>query len=149
MASPKKASRRRDPQSTNLPAVTGDKTVNVGGRKFTVTKQVTLPLLKHGDGQIVTIKVTSQIYIGRQLVTPDSKTNPATKPADLVRVIDLLTGRPMIYIVSAVVKSTFETEYPDNAYVGKSFAIHKLQKVEGKRYKGFEILEIEDNGEVD
>lgn len=117
-----------------------------GGKQFSVKRMVTLPLLKHADGATVFIKIKGAIFTGKQVKT-EGKVNE--KPADLVNIQEMVSGRDMQYIVSAIVKSNLEELYPDQSYVEKCFAIRKGETVVGKRYKGYEILEIEDNGETE
>lgn len=124
------------------------------GLKFRVTRQVTLPLLKQSEGQVVSVKITSEIYIGREIKADAKGERANEKPADLVRVIELNTNRPMTYIVPAVLKSTLEDEYPKGkdgiwGYIGHNFAIMKHPAAPGKRYKQFEVLEIETDGETE
>lgn len=119
------------------------KLVALGSGSFKVKRVVTLPLLKHVDGQVVHVQIASEIYVGKQIPAEKGSTKAAEKPADLCDVVELNTARKMQYIVSAVVKSNLETTYPDGGYVGKCFAIFKGEKREGKRYREYEIVEIE------
>lgn len=134
----------------NVPALvqnTARKLIGIaGGKQFTVKRMVTLPLLKHADGATVFIRIKGAIFVGKQIKT-EGKANE--KPADLVNVVELHSGRDMQYIVSAIVKSNLIELYPDDSYIDRCFAIRKGETIPGKRYKGFEILEIEDNGETE
>lgn len=139
----------------NVPAVITDEKPNTGellvagGKNFRVKKIVTLPLLKHLDGMVVMIRITSKIYVGKEIKNEKGSASGNNKPADLVDIIELNTNRQMVYIVSAVCKSNLETTYPDHSYVNKSFAIRKGAKVEGKRYRAYEILEIDADPEAE
>jgi hypothetical protein len=134
--------------AANVPAVIDTNTPGegellvIGGRKFAVKRVVTLPLLKHLDGQVVMVQINSPIYTGNQVPAEKGSANATAKPADLCDVLELNTGRKMQYIVAAVAKSNFETKYPNQSYVGKYFAIRKGEKREGKRYRDYEIIEI-------
>jgi hypothetical protein len=110
------------------------------GRKVTVVKQVTVPVLKHKEGETVMITVLDVMYIGKELKASADGTK--SKPATLVKVTDIKTNRPGLYIVPAIVADTWSTEYAGDAYVGKSFAIEKLPARDGKRYKDINMLEI-------
>jgi len=127
------------------------KSITAGDRVFSVVRQVTLPQLKQVEGQIVHIRITSPIYVSKVVAKAGAKkadANSSDKPADLVNVVNLITGQACTYIVGAAVKGNLEEQYPDESYVGKSFAINKLPAPAGKRYKTYEILEIEDDGEL-
>ena len=51
-------------------------------------------------------------------------------------------------LVPAVVKSTWERDYPDDSYVGKSFYIRNEGKREGKRHIDFTVAEVDPSGLV-
>ncbi len=118
--------------------------------KFKVVKQVTRPLLKHRDGDTVYIKFLGRPYVGKEV-----KSATKMEPATLVNVINHNGGGSgeWQYILSSVLyhkddKTNEESgvlmeEYPNHTYVGKSFAIRKFAKEEGKRYNTFELVEIE------
>jgi malate/lactate dehydrogenase len=131
-------------QSENLPVIGSEKgsTLVIGGRTITVKKQVTLPLLKHEEGQIRYVTIHKAIYEGKEI---KNKRGGETEmaPATMALVTDLETWRQCEYIVNAVFKGIMEDDYPNDSYVGKSFAIHKLEKPKGKRYNALEILEVE------
>lgn len=111
------------------------------GVVVTMVKQVTLPLLKHGDGETVVFTALETMFTGKQLKAKNPG-EPLPKRATIVKVLDAKTGQTMQYIVPAVLEDTWKTDYPDNSYVGKAFAIQKLPKVEGKRHKDLIIVEV-------
>lgn len=111
------------------------------GMVVTSVKKVTLPLLKHGDGQTVLFTVKEAMRLGKQLKAK-SADEPAPKRAMMLRIIDAQSGMEMEYIVPAVLQDTFDTDYPDNSYIGKSFMILKMPKQEGKRHKDLQIEEV-------
>lgn len=106
---------------------------------FKVVKQVTRPLLKHPDNSTVYVRILSAIYQGKEI--KGSK----MAPAEIVDVNDLTRPGSNVefqYIVSAVLKGVLTEEYPNNSYVGKSFAIVAYPKEDGKRYRNFGIAEL-------
>tara|TARA_R110000782_G_scaffold263592_1_gene356317 strand:+ start:9092 stop:9490 length:399 start_codon:yes stop_codon:yes gene_type:complete len=109
--------------------------------KFKTVKNVTLPLIKPTIGQEFYIGIINAMYVGKdiQQVVGGKKMEPAT----LVDCTDLETGELCQFIVPAVLKSIFDDEYTDNAYVGKQFALTKLAKKADKGYFGFKVSEIE------
>lgn len=136
--------------SNNLPAAP----VNTGvvtmatGRSFKVAKQVTFPLLKQAEGDIVNVQITGEVHLGKEIKgTKDGSGGVNMAPAKICHVIDLADGRPKQYIVPAVLEGVFNDEYPNHSYVGKYFSISKRPADPGKRYKQFEILEIEPTNE--
>jgi hypothetical protein len=121
----------------------------LNGMKFKVIEQVTMPLLKQGDNEAVYVKILSKVFVGKEI--KNKRTGEVEqKPAQMVNVVNLENGRPMQYIVNAVLEGTWNDnpKYANGAYVGKSFGILKLPQGEGKRYKNFEVFEIETDGEV-
>lgn len=131
---------------------TGESTVSEGatltpkaGFKFKVTKHVTVPLLKVPDnGEPVYVKITGTIHKAAAIEggRKDSE-GKVQEPPELAQVINLETGEVMQIIFNAVLKKEIEREYPDGAYVNKSFQIRKFKMQTGKRYATFQITEIE------
>lgn len=106
---------------------------------YSITRHVTLPLLKPVVDIAVFVKITDKMFLGKEIKTGDKKD---MEPAMLVNIIDLQTGEPCQMILNKVFESILLEEYEDDKYVGLSFAITKKSKREGKRYHGFEITEI-------
>ena len=109
------------------------------GVTATVVRKITLPLLKQEDGETVCFTVQGPMFTGKKLKTQKEGEQPAT----IVNVINAENHMEMQYLVPAVLKDSWETDYPDNTYVGKSFACQKLPKREGKRHKDMNIVEVE------
>lgn len=133
------------------PALTGGGTLTIGNIKLRVTRQVTLPHLKHEEGQIVAFKILCPIYVGENLIETDKgelapkdakpKAAPMAPP-HLVRCTNLEDHNDYTYIIGAVVQSNLERTYPDETYVGKCFAIIKGPKQPGKRYHQYAVHEV-------
>lgn len=64
------------------------------------------------------------------------------KSADVALVVDLDTGKDTSIVINATLGSSLNENFPNDGYVGKSFAITCTGQVAGKRYKGFEVNEI-------
>ena len=79
-----------------------------------------VPLVEH---QPVYVKVTGPMFEGK--ANPEK---PDEKPADIVECINLQTGEESNMIIPAVLKSIWEESYPSDSYVGKGFAVEKLEK---------------------
>jgi len=108
--------------------------------KFTVTRNVTLPLLKKVDNVPVYIKITAPMFVGKKV--SGTGENTTMEPATLANIINLATGEEMQIICNKVMESTLNEEYPDKGYVDKSFLIEQ-RSVPGKRYKNYRVAEIE------
>lgn len=136
---------------TSPAAPTGAGATTKGG--FTVKSLVTLPLWKWADGIEKAFKIVSPIRIGKALSDRRAKVDdsddagtkrgPNMEPAHVAQVVNLETGELCTLIFGAVLKGTLEDSYPSDSYVGKCF-VSTQSKIEGKRYKGYSLAEIED-----
>lgn len=112
------------------------------GRKFAVVRNVTLPVLQLKIETPVYVTIREAMRVGsKQKAGKDGK--PQMEPATVTSVVDLETGEVKTLIISAVVKSIFNDDYPNDAYVGKSFCLVKHAKKEGKNYFNFSVDEID------
>lgn len=110
-----------------------------------VKKLLTVPLLKLAVGEPRYIKVTSAMFVGKEIVSKRANAVASNRePATLVNAINLDGGEQCQVICSAVVKGVFEDNYPQDGYVGKCFSLLKLERAAGKEYNGFKVVEIED-----
>jgi hypothetical protein len=108
-------------------------------------KLLTIPVLKLAQDQTRYVKITDKMHEGKpQKPDADGKIKA---PATLVNCINLEDGAVCQIVVSAVVKSVLEDEYPGGKYVGLCFAITKRARNPGKQYNPFDIVQIEDPGE--
>jgi len=103
-----------------------------------VKKVITLPLLKFVTNKAIYVTIEGAMFKGREM--PETKMEAAT----LCNCINLETGEQVQIIVSAVLESTFNEEYEDNSYVGKSFMIKKLPKAKSDaKYFPYSLAEVE------
>lgn len=117
--------------------------------EFKRKKLLTRPVLKFVENEPNFVKIEGAIYLGKEMkgdVAADGKKKK--EPAHLAEVIDLQTGELAQIIVSAVVLSVLNENYPDNSYVGKCFSITKKGKTPGKQYFGYNVEEIDDPTEA-
>ena len=105
--------------------------------KYTVVNDLKLNVLKLEDKTEYFVRIEAPIRLG----TP--KPNSQEKSADVANVTNLEDGKKYVVLLNAVVKSSLEEAFPDGGYVGKSFRIYGTGKVAGKRYKGYEVSQIE------
>lgn len=117
-----------------------DETVKFDPSKYKRVKAITLPLLKQKDDVTCYIKIISEISVGKEVKQKKGETVMA--PAQIMRVINLETGEEMEMIANAVLKSTFEENYPDKKYVNKCFAVTRHSKAQGKNYNTYSVEEI-------
>lgn len=112
------------------------------GSLFKTVRNVTLPVLPVKIEEPVYITIKDAMRVGKaQKAGKDGAKQ--MEPATVCTVVDLTSGEVKTLIVSAVVKSIFTDEYPDDAYVGKSFRLVKHAKKEGKNYFNFSVDEID------
>ena len=109
-------------------------------KRVTVKKNVTLPLFKWSAGVSKFLTIMGPVFQGKAIKETGATKNK--EPAFLCNVTDLESGELGQIIVATVLKSIFHEEYPEDAYVGKSFEI-KQRKIPGKDYNGFDVTEIE------
>ena len=116
---------------------------------FKRKKLLTRPVLKLDVGIVQYIKVESAVYIGKEIQSkrgrPTDNTEAKKEPAHILDCIDLAHNyEPSQIIVNAVLLGVLKDNYPGDTYVGKCFAIEKLNKRPGKDYFPFKVEEIED-----
>jgi hypothetical protein len=161
---------------SNLPAASissrAVSTMMLGDRKFKVKGQVTRPLLKHHDNEVLAVEILSEPYWGKEI-----KSQQATGIATMVNVrnLDSDANAEHCYILNAVLFRWVDKDgklvkvenaedvkaakamidageykpagelheaFPDGLK-GKMLAIHKFPKETGKRYNNFEVIELE------
>lgn len=111
-------------------------------KKRVIKKKLVLPVLnaKFNTGDEIAFKALSPMTQGK----PQKNAKEGEKPADLLHAINIDTGEEGHIIVPAVVKSTLDEIYPDNAYVNCCFLMVKGDKPKGKRYYQYQLDEIEE-----
>ena len=112
--------------------------------QFKRVKNLTLDILKFVEQQTRHVKITGAIHLGKEQKSSRGGEDKKREPAQLAPCINLEDGTECQIIVSAVVLSVLNDEYPGEAYVGKCFAITKKNRVEGKQYFPYSVEEIED-----
>lgn len=112
---------------------------------FKRVKNLTLDILKFVENEPRYVKITSAIHLGKEQ-KKKADDDKAREPAHLAPCINLEDGAECQIIVSAVVLSTLNDEYPNDSYVGKCFAIVKKNRTPGKQYFPYGVEEIEDPG---
>ena len=165
MAAAKDAGAQTEPQTetaqtvnTGVPAVVIDSATKTmvmpNGIKFKVAKAVSRPTLTHKPQTAAYLTILAPIETKltkekAEITEKDADGKPVKKIVDVdkeirtVGVTNLEDGQEYNYVVNAVTDSELNTSYPENGYVGKSFAILKGGKREGKNFNDIFITEIE------
>jgi len=100
-----------------------------------IKNKLTFPQLKIKEGEPVFIKCTGLIYTGKEV--PDSD----MEAPQLMRCIDLTSGEECEIVVGKILEDIL-TDL-DGGYVDKCFQIKQLPSPEGKRWRPYEVAEIE------
>lgn len=116
----------------------------LGGAKFKIAEQVSRTVLKQTEDKPIYVKFLKAIEVGAEMKNVKGGA-PKMEPARVADVLNLETKMNNTLIVNAVLEGILMENYPDNGYVGKSFAILMRPPVDGKRYKTFEVFRLEDN----
>lgn len=111
------------------------------GLKFKVIKRVVVPVLKLIAGTPRFFQIAEPIQT-REKEEKNDKGEVVKGTIDICRVTDLETGEMGEFVVGNVLRDDLNDAYPNAGYVGKSFRFLK-KDVPGKRYKTYEIDEIE------
>lgn len=111
---------------------------------YKVVKRVRVGTLKVEDGGEVFVRILSAIETKASPVKGDDGVM-RMKDIDVVRVTDLTDGVEKEMVVAVVLSKTLKDFDGGNGkYVGLCFRIQKQPKVEGKRFKNYEVDQIED-----
>lgn len=111
---------------------------------FKVVRQIKVPTLKIEEGKDYFVHVTQPIETRQTRVQDPITKMDVLKDIDIIRCVNLETGEVVEMVGSAAVSSTLKDYDGGNAkYVGKSFRLRKGANAPGKRYKLWQIDEIE------
>lgn len=97
-------------------------------------------LWKWVDGEEKVFTVLGPIRAGRAVANPR---NGIAKAPDILSVRDCADGQEKEILVGQVLKSTLVESFPDDGYVGLTFACTQGPVVPGKRYKTMVVNEVE------
>lgn len=106
-------------------------------------RNVTLPILSKKDETPFFIRITSSIYLGKEIVDKKDEDGKPQKPVSLCHCINMETGEECMIVVNTVLKEVFNEQYPNDTYVDKCFAITQHENKKGQRYKTYTIAEIQ------
>jgi hypothetical protein len=97
-------------------------------------------LWKWVDGEEKVFTVTSPIRAGKAVSNPRSG---IAKAPDVMTVRDAADGNEKDILVGAVLRSSLTESYPDDTYVGLTFACTQGAVKTGTRYKTMTVAEVE------
>lgn len=106
---------------------------------YDVEKLVTVPVLQLPIDVVRGVRITEPLFEGKEI---KSTGRVSKKPATLANVVNLQNGETAQIVVPAVLEANLREQYPDDSYVGKSFAVQNNGKREGKEYNDIRIMEI-------
>lgn len=109
-------------------------------KSYKLVKNLNAGLWKWEDGTEKVFTILSPIRAGRAVANPR---NGIAKAPDLITVRDVQDGNEKELLVGQVLRSTLTENYPDDSYVGKSFACTQGPVPAGKRYKTMTVNEVE------
>jgi hypothetical protein len=107
---------------------------------YKIAKALNGGLWKWTDGEEKVFTILGPIRAGRIV---DNPRNGIAKAPDILSVRDAADGNEKEILVGQVLKSSLVENYPDDAYVGKSFACNQSAPPTGKRYKQMSVNEVE------
>ncbi len=89
------------------------------------------------------MQILSPIFEDPSRVNKDAKGKDKMAAPSVMRVRDLTDGRELDIIVASIPQTRLEENYPAASYVGACFRIVQLPKRATKRYRDYEIDEID------
>jgi hypothetical protein len=107
---------------------------------YKIAKALNGGLWKWTDGEEKVFTILGPIRAGRVV---DNPRNGIAKAPDILSVRDAADGNDKEILVGQVLKSTLVENYPDDDYVGRTFACTQSAPPAGKRYKQMTVNEVE------
>lgn len=89
------------------------------------------------------IVVSTRVDKRKDSDKPKNEAGGVRQPPNVAECFVFETGDTAEVICAALVKSTLEERYPDEAYIGKCFRIVQHAKQAGKNYRKYQIDEIQ------
>lgn len=127
------------------------------GNVWEVAEQVTRPVLQTKDNEPLYVLFDGPIHIAPditerkprgssedQAADADAKKEKRTPPM-IADVTNLQTGELRVLVIGAVLWRTLEEKYPDNAYVGRAFAMNsQLVPSKGDATKRIRVYDVKE-----
>lgn len=116
-------------------------------RQFVVKRIVTMPLFKMEVGVTSYLRFDGKIFTGKKIVETNKDGKDISKEApQMANITDLETGKQFQVMLGAVLQRLLHEEYPNDAYVGMSFAVRLNEQKRGRgaqNYNTYSLAEIE------
>ena len=111
---------------------------------FRIKRHITLPsLVLKVPGVVRVLRFDEPMHISKvegKVLADGTREKPAT----VAKVTDLETGELFILLVPSVVQKNLGQEYPEDGYVGLSFAVcNRGKRNASQRYFDFDVAEVE------
>ena len=110
----------------------------VPSKTFARKRAVTLPNLKWENDVTLFIRFDSEIEVRKTVDPKDGE----ERDIEVAKVTNLVDESQYDLVCGTVLSKEMAIAYPTKEYIGMSFELTK-KKVEGKRYRTFEIYELE------
>jgi hypothetical protein len=107
---------------------------------YKIAKALNGGLWRWTDGEEKVFTILEPIRAGRIV---DNPRNGIAKAPDVMKVRDAADGNDKEVLVGQVLKSSLIENYPDDAYIGKTFACTQSAPPANKRYKQMSVNEVE------
>ena len=107
---------------------------------YKIAKALNGGLWRWTDGEEKVLTILGPIRAGRIV---DNPRNGIAKAPDILAVRDAADGNEKEILVGQVLKSSLVENYPDDAYVGLTFACTQGAVKVGTRYKTMAVAEVE------
>lgn len=104
-------------------------------------RTLTVPVLKQQDGKEYIIKILDAFRQSKAVQAAEGKKQ--MDPATICTVENREDGKRYTLIVNKVLESHITEDFPQESYVGITFAFIRHPKVEGKRYHTYSIDVLE------
>lgn len=108
-----------------------------------VKRILTLPLIKFEVGKPLYLKMLDKIYRAKPIKNPTAE-DAKKEPPLLVNVVDRQTGEMGQIILGAVLANLLHEDYPDDGYVGKTFAIELTGQKRGRSGNNSNMYKVEE-----
>ena len=106
---------------------------------YVIKKNVTADSWKWVEGVEKVFTIKSAIRLGR---APKPGAAIATQ-AELIDVTDAADGKDKLIVLNKVLRDNLIEQYPVDGYIGKTFAATMGPVPTGKKYKSFQVTEVE------
>lgn len=107
---------------------------------YKIAKALNGGLWRWTDGEEKVFTILGPIRAGRIV---DNPRNGIAKAPDILAVRDAADGNEKEILVGQVLKSSLVENYPDDGYIGKTFACTQSAPPANKRYKQMAVNEVE------